>query len=121
METGQFVINVPTEDIVAQVLKAAMITEKPCPAGINEIEKAGLTPFPAEKVMPPRIKECVAHYECLFDWCKENIIVGKFVAASVDKILMDGTDKRKPIVIGGQGLDGYATVGKVKRWPSISI
>jgi flavin reductase (DIM6/NTAB) family NADH-FMN oxidoreductase RutF len=120
IETGQFVINVPTEDIVAKVLKAAMITEKPCPPHVNEIEEARLTPFPSEKVIPPGIKECIAHYECLLDWCKDNIIVGKVVAVSVDKTLIDGTDKRKPIVIGGQGLDGYTTVGKVKRWPNIS-
>jgi flavin reductase (DIM6/NTAB) family NADH-FMN oxidoreductase RutF len=121
METGEFVVNVTTEDIVAQVLKAAMTTEKPCPPHVNEIENAGLTPIPAEKVKPPRIKECVAHYECILEWCKHNIIVGKVVAASVDNTLMDGTDKRKPLVINAQGLHGYATVGKAKRWPSINI
>ena len=121
MENGEFVVNVPTEDIVTQVLKAAITTEKLCPVGVNEIENAGLTPIPSEKVKPPKIKECVAHYECLLDWFKDNIIVGKVVAASVDNTLMDGTDERKPIVINAQGLDGYATVGKARRWPSIKI
>ena len=121
MENGEFVVNVPTEDIVTQVLKAAITTEKLCPVGVNEIENAGLTPIPSEKVKPPRIKECIAHYECLLDWFKDNIIVGKVVAASVDNTLMDGTDERKPIVINAQGLHGYATVGKAKRWPRINI
>jgi len=44
METWEFVINVPTEDIIHKVLKTAIITEKPCPAELNEIERAGLTP-----------------------------------------------------------------------------
>jgi len=121
MENGEFVVNVPTEDIVAQVLKAAITTEKPCPVSVNEIENAGLTPIPAEKVKPPRIKECVAHHECILGWFRDNIFVGNVVAASVDSTSIDGTDKRKPIVTNAQGLDGYATVGKVIRWPSINM
>ncbi len=101
METREFVINVPTEDIIDKVLKVAILTEKPCPDGLNELEKAGLTPIPSEKVRPPRVKECVAHYECLLDWQKEDIIVGKVAAVSVDKSLLDEKDRRKMAVIGG--------------------
>jgi len=119
METGEFVINVPTEDIIGKVLKAAIITEKPCPAGLNEIERAGLTPIPSEKVRPPRVKECGAHYECLLDWYKEGLIVGKVVAVSVDKSLMDGTDNRKFIVIGVGKADSYGVVCETKKWPKI--
>jgi flavin reductase (DIM6/NTAB) family NADH-FMN oxidoreductase RutF len=119
METGEFVVNVPTEDITTEVLKAAMITEKPCPAGSNEIERAGLTPIPSEKVRPPRVKECIAHYECILDWHRGGLIVGKVVAVSVDKSLMDRTDSRKFIVIGiGRG---YGIVSETKKWPKIDL
>jgi len=121
IETGEFVINVPTEDIIDKVLKVAILTEKLCPTGLTELEKAGLTPIPSEKVRPPRVKECVAHYECLLDWQKEDIIVGKVVAVSVDKSLVDGTDRRKMVVIGGgRATDLYGIVSKPKKWPMVS-
>ena len=119
METGEFVINVPTEDIAGKVLKAAIITGNPCPSGLNEIERAGLTPIPSEKVRPPRIEECVAHYECLLDWHKRDLIFGKAVAVSVDKSLMDRTDKRKFMVIGVGRTDCYGVVSETKKWPKV--
>ena len=119
METGEFVINLPTEDIVSEVLKAAIIITEPCPAGLNEIERAGLTPIPSEKVRPQRIKECVAHYECLLDWYKGDLILGKVVAVSIDKSLIDGTDNRKFIVIGVGKADSYGIVSETKKWPKI--
>jgi len=120
METREFVINVPTEDIISEILKAAIITMKPCPAGLNEIERAGLTPIPSEKVRPPRVKECVAHYECLLDWYKDGLIVGKVVAVSVDKSLMDGTDNRKMVVVGGGRTPNfYGVVSETKEWPKV--
>jgi len=121
IETGEFVINVPTEDILGKVLKAAIITENPSPAGSNEIESAGLTPIPSEKVRPPRVKECAAHYECLLDWYKEGLIVGKVVAVSVDKALADRTDNRKMVVVGGgRTPDLYGVVSETKRWPKVA-
>jgi len=119
MESGEFVINVPTEDIAGKVLKAAIITGNPCPPGLSEIERAGLTPIPSEKVRPPRIEECVVHYECLLDWHKRDLIFGKAVAVSVDKSLMDRTDKRKFMVIGVGRTDCYGVVSETKKWPKV--
>lgn len=120
METGEFVINIPTEDIASKVLKAAIVTVNRCPAGVNEIERAGLTPIPSEKVRPPRIKECVAHYECLLDWHGRDVIFGKAVAVSVDKSLVNRTEKRKLMVIGVGGIDSYGVVSEIKKWPRVS-
>jgi len=118
METKEFVINVPTEDIISQILKMAIITGKPSPVGVNEIKAAGLTPIASEKVRPPRIKECVAHYECLLEWHKDGLIVGKVVAVSVDKSLIDRVDNRKMIVVGGgRTPDSYGVVCETKKWP----
>jgi len=118
METREFVVNIPTEDIIGRVLKAAVITVKPCPTGVNEVKAAGLTQIPSDKVRPPRVKECVAHYECLLDWCKEGLIVGKVVAVSVDKSLIAKTDSRKMVVIGGGGTPGsYGIICEIRKWP----
>jgi len=120
METGEFVVNVPTEDIVGKVLKVAAITEKPCPSELNEIAEAGLTPIPSERVEPPRVKECVAHYECTLDWHRGGLIVGKVVAASVDKSLVDKSDDRRTVVVGGgRNPDSYGVVSGTKKWPKI--
>ena len=100
-------------------MKAVIITGNPCPPGLSEIERAGLTPIPSEKVRPPRIEECVAHYECLLDWHKRDLIFGKAVAVSVDKSLMDRTDKRKFMVIGVGRTDCYGVVSETKKWPKV--
>ncbi|MCW4020453.1 MAG: flavin reductase family protein [Candidatus Bathyarchaeota archaeon] len=122
VETKEFVINVPIEDIISRVLKAAILTEKPCPNGLNEIERAELTPIPSEKVRPPRIKECVAHYECVLDWHKDGLIVGKVVAVSVDKSLIDKTDSRKMVVVGGgRTPNSYGIASETKKWPRIDL
>jgi len=119
LETGEFVVNVPTEDIMSRVLKVAKITVNPCPSGVNEIEEAGLTPILSEEVRPPRIEECVAHYECVLDWHRDALIFGKVVAVSVDKNLLEGTDARKLVIIGA-GTDSYSTFGETKKWPKVS-
>jgi len=120
LETGEFVVNVPTDDIMSRVLKVATITVNPSPSGLNEIERAGLTPILSEEVRPPRIEECVAHYECLLDWHRDALIFGKVVAVSVDKSLLEGADARKLVMIGA-GTDSYVTVGEMRKWPKISL
>lgn len=118
METKEFVINVPTEDIIDKVLNAAVLTTEPCPPGVNEVERAGLNPIPSEKVRPPRIRECVAHYECVLDWHKEGLIVGRVVAVSVDKSLLGKPDGGRMIVVGGgRTPDAYGIVCETKMWP----
>jgi flavin reductase (DIM6/NTAB) family NADH-FMN oxidoreductase RutF len=120
METGEFVINIPTEDILDRILKVAIITNQPSPAGVSEIEKARLTPIPSEKVEPPRIEECIAHYECVLDWHKDNLFVGKVVAVSVDRTLYEMTDSRKMVIVGGgRTPDSYGVVCNTKKWPNI--
>jgi len=118
LETKEFVVNVPTEDIVREVYTASVITEKTCPPDVNEIEEAGLTPIPSERVKPPRIKECVAHYECVLDWHKEGILVGEIVAASADQNLLKRKETRKMMfVAAGQPVTCYGITGETRRFP----
>lgn len=87
IETGEFVVNVPSEKIIEQV----MVTAVDFPHNVNEIEEAGLTAISSEKVVPPRIEECKLHFECKLEWCRDTIIVGEVVAASADKDLIQGS------------------------------
>lgn len=60
LETKDFVVNIPSE----KILKKLWVCANDFPAGVSEIKKAGLTEEKSAKVKSPRIKECLAHFEC---------------------------------------------------------
>jgi flavin reductase (DIM6/NTAB) family NADH-FMN oxidoreductase RutF len=59
-ETGEFVVNVVSEDIV----EAMNLTAAEFPPGVDEFEQAGLTPMPSLIVKPPRVLESPVSMEC---------------------------------------------------------
>lgn len=59
-ETGEFVVNVVSEQIAA----AANLTAAEVPPEVDEFALAGLTPLPSTVVRPPRVAESPAHMEC---------------------------------------------------------
>jgi flavin reductase (DIM6/NTAB) family NADH-FMN oxidoreductase RutF len=84
-ETGEFVVNLVTEEIKKQM----WICSKSFPRGVNELEKAGLHWEPSEKVKPPRVVECPANFECKLDWTHEGpeyvVVAGRVLAVNVRK------------------------------------
>lgn len=92
LSTGEFVVNVPGEELGDRILRAA----KPYPRGVDEVTKAGFTALPAEVLRPPRIAQCKAHFECRVAWHKETddkggvLIAGRVVAASADQDVVTG-------------------------------
>lgn len=59
-ETGEFVCNLATWD-----LRDAMnLTSGPFPRGVNEMQRAKLTPAPSRLVKPPRVAESPCALEC---------------------------------------------------------
>jgi len=116
IETGEFVVNVPPEEIVER----AMVTAVDFPHNVNEIDKAGLTAIPSERVKPPRIEECKLHLECKFGWHRENIIVGEVVAASADDDLIQCSTEERQLRLAQMFLVGartYGRVGDIKELP----
>lgn len=59
-QTGEVVINVVSEPMVEQMNLASTAY----PPGVDEFEKAGFTPLPAERVGPARVAESPAQMEC---------------------------------------------------------
>ncbi|MFN8614432.1 MAG: flavin reductase family protein [Vampirovibrionales bacterium] len=59
-ETGEFVVNVVTESIVAQANQASA----EYPADVNEFEATGLTMVPSQKIIAPRVAESPINLEC---------------------------------------------------------
>ena len=84
-KTGEFVVNIPSKGM----LKKLWVCRQSFPYGVSEIERAGLSARPSLRVKPPRIRECIAHFECrLF---REQgagdhlLIIGRVVEAAVDE------------------------------------
>lgn len=94
--TGEFVVNWPE----TKIIKETMITGRRYGDGVNELEKAGLTAISSEKVKPPRIKECVGHYECKLDRIipmgKSGYhIIGNVVDISINENIVGMTREEK--------------------------
>ena len=87
--TGEFVINVVTDDLLDQMNICA--TE--FPAGVNELEMAGLTTTPSSMVKVPRIAEAHAALECReftsMEIGRSRIILGRVVAMYVEDRFVD--------------------------------
>ena len=106
-KTHEFVMNITP----AVILDKMWITAESMPAGQNELEAAGLTWIPSEKVKPPRIVEAAGHLECellrISEIGDHNLITGCVVSASVPSGCMkDGlldVEAVKPVLhVGGK-------------------
>ena len=84
-ETKEFVVNIPTMDI----LKETLFCGRKSGRDYDKFKETSLTPLPAKKVKPPIIKECVAHLECKlhnqFATGDHTIFIGEIVEAYADK------------------------------------
>jgi len=84
-ETGEFVVNFPTVDIVKETLACGRTSGR----NHDKFSETGLTPLPARKVKAPIVKECVAHLECKlhsqFETGDHTVFVGEIVEAYADK------------------------------------
>lgn len=92
LSTAEFVVNIVPFD--RKVLEKVQVTALGFPKGVNELEVARLTAIPSKVVKPPRIGECLSHFECKVEWTKQWLgsrmtIVGRVVAASVNGDCID--------------------------------
>jgi flavin reductase (DIM6/NTAB) family NADH-FMN oxidoreductase RutF len=80
-ETKEFVVNLPTMEILKQVWDCS----ESFPKGVNELEKTKLTEVKSNKVKSPRVAECIAWFECKLEWIKEagdhSLVVGRVLEA----------------------------------------
>jgi len=114
--TREFVINIPSIDL----LRAIWITQKHFPYGVNELEEADLTAFKAEKVKPPRIKECKAHIECKVLWTRKIgptcLVLGSIEAISVAEDLEKISVKERAIALNRPIFFSYQKEGNIRKW-----
>ncbi len=87
--TGEFVVNVVTEDIAEKM----NICATDFPADLNEVELAGFTTAPSEKVNVPRLAEAHAAMECreftTMEIGNSRIILGRVVSVYIEDRFVD--------------------------------
>jgi flavin reductase (DIM6/NTAB) family NADH-FMN oxidoreductase RutF len=87
--TGEFVVNVVTEDLAHQM----NICATDFPTEINELEMANLTTVPSQIVKVPRIEQAHAALECkeytTMEIGRSRIILGRVVAIYIEDQFVD--------------------------------
>ena len=87
--TGEFVVNVVTEDLLPQM----NICATDFPAGVDELTMAGLETTPSALVKVPRIRQAHAALECVehatLEIGRSRIILGRVVAMYVEDQFVD--------------------------------
>jgi flavin reductase (DIM6/NTAB) family NADH-FMN oxidoreductase RutF len=83
-ESGEFIVNIPTIEILQAVYACGSLTGR----SFDKFKRTNLTPMPAKKVKAPAIRECIAHLECEVDGQMttgdHTIFVGKILEAYAD-------------------------------------
>ncbi|MEM3700111.1 MAG: flavin reductase family protein [Candidatus Bathyarchaeia archaeon] len=119
-ETKEFVVNIPTMEI----LKETLFCGRRSGRDLDKFKETGLTPAPARKVKPPIIKECIAHLECKlhsqFTTGDHTIFVGEIVEAYASKeAFKELYDLEKARMIFHIGGDEFATLEPKVHKPTI--
>jgi flavin reductase (DIM6/NTAB) family NADH-FMN oxidoreductase RutF len=87
--TGEFVVNVVTEDLMAMM----NICATDFPPDVNELEMAGLSTTPSRVVKVPRIAEAHAALECreftTMEIGRSRIILGRVVSIYIEDKFVD--------------------------------
>jgi flavin reductase (DIM6/NTAB) family NADH-FMN oxidoreductase RutF len=110
-ETGEFVVNLPTVDIIKETLACGRTSGKTS----DKFAETGLTPFPARKVKAPIVKECVAHLECKlhsqFKTGDHTVFVGEIVEAYANEgVFTDKYDLEKARMLYHLGGNVFAAL-----------
>lgn len=111
-ETHEFVVNIPTKELVKHIDYLGSVSGK----DVDKFKESDLTPLPAKKVKPPLIGECVAHIECelasKLDTGDHMIFVGKVVAAQANKDTFETNYDLNKVKIVLRHKKRYLTTGK---------
>jgi flavin reductase (DIM6/NTAB) family NADH-FMN oxidoreductase RutF len=118
IDTREFVINVPSADLVKKVQDCGSVHGNEA----DKFDTFGLTPLKANKVKTPLIKECYAHLECKVIQAPPTgdhvLFIGEVVSASINEGLLTpgGTvDVDKVKTLHHLGGKEFATLTKIKN------
>jgi len=108
-ESGEFIVNIPTIEILQTVYACGSLTGR----SFDKFKKTNLTPMPAKKVKAPAIRECIASLECevdnQFTTGDHTIFVGKILEAYADMGVFTGSyDLKKVRMLYHAGGNNFA-------------
>ena len=115
LETKEVVINMVSYDMVQQMSLSSTEYEK----GVNEFLKAGFTQTPSEVVLPPRVAESPAQFECKVNEVVSlgneggagNLIIAEVVRIHIKEDILDNEgriDPRKIDTVARMGGNWYS-------------
>jgi flavin reductase (DIM6/NTAB) family NADH-FMN oxidoreductase RutF len=91
--SGEFVVNIPTTDILKETDFCGMVSGK----DMDKFSETGLTPEPAEKVKSPLIRECPVNIECIvkkrIPLGVHHLFLGEIVHVHIDESILDSEGK----------------------------
>ncbi len=101
-DSRQFVINVPTEDLLQKVDKCGTTSGR----YHDKFQDIGLTPLDSSEVNAPMIKECPVNLECevqdMIELGSHEMFIAKVVAAHADEDVLENdqvqVSRAKPLV-----------------------
>ena len=108
-ESGEFIVNIPTLELLQAVVACGSFTGR----SFDKFKKANLTPMPAKKVKAPAIRECIAHLECKvedqFTTGDHTIFVGRILEAYADMgVFTETYDLKKARTLYHAGGNNFA-------------
>jgi flavin reductase (DIM6/NTAB) family NADH-FMN oxidoreductase RutF len=110
-ESGDFVVNIPTLEILQAVYACGSLTGR----SFDKFKKTNLTPMPSKKVKAPAIRECIAHLECIVDskftTGDHTVFVGKILEAYADQgVFAETYDLKKARLLFHLGGNSFAVL-----------
>ncbi len=114
-ETGDFVVNIVTYDLVEKM----NITSYPYDEKINEFIEANLTPIKSDYIKSPRIKESPINIECkkfmIIEIADMGLIFGEILKYHIEDRLINEkgyVDSKKLQVVGRLGGADYCKISE---------
>ena len=111
VESQEFVVNIPTLEILQAVYACGSLTGR----SFDKFKKACLTPVPGRRVKAPAIRECIAHLECTLE-CQfttgdHTVFVGRIVAAYADAgVFTESYDLKRTRLLYHAGGNNFAVL-----------
>ena len=119
LQVQQVVINIVNYDIVQQMSLSSTEYGK----GVNEFEKAGLTPLASQTIKPPRVAESPVQFECRVNEVISlgteggagNLVICEVLKMHINEAVLDPDGKIDPVKLDAVSRMGGNWYGRVKQ------
>jgi len=115
LDTGEFVVNVPGEELLDEVEYCGFVSGRDA----DKFASRGLTPVPSSAIQTPIIAECPINLECrlvhTLPLGSHDLFVGEVVAVQFSEHVLDergrvDNGKLKPILFTGDEYWGFGSL-----------